>query len=97
MERWKQEVIDLHDNSKLPEHCGSGWSAWQLEAVRDDLIRKHADEIILLFRQQERNRDLFTAWVADVAEQAAMQRREGHQTSYDHSSIPAMVVSRRKK
>ena len=92
MENWKDQVIELHGHSKLPEHCGSGWTAWQLEAARDELICRHADRITTLLQNQGHNVEAFRRWVADVEQQAASYRAEGHQARYAPSPIPTLIV-----
>lgn len=92
MESWKQQVIELHENSKLPEHCGSGWNSWQLEAARDNLICRYAEPVAAAFARQQRDVQAFRNWVADVEEQAALHRSEGHQARYTPSTIPTLVV-----
>lgn len=92
MESWKEQVIELHGHSKRPEHCGSGWTAWQLEAARDELICRHADTIATLLRRQGGDVQVFRRWVADVEQQAASHRAEGHQAHYTPSPVPTLIV-----
>ena len=92
MENWKEQVIELHGHSTMPEHCGSGWTAWQLEAARDELICRHADPIATLLRRQGGDVQAFRRWVADVEQQAALYRAEGRQAHYTPSPVPTLIV-----